>query len=65
MTLREFMAGKTACIVSHRVASVAHCAQIVVMDAGRIVELGTADELMEAKGYYADIHAQQSVLLSG
>jgi ABC-type multidrug transport system fused ATPase/permease subunit len=64
-TLREFMAGKTACIVSHRVASVAHCAQIVVMDAGRIVELGTADELMEAKGYYADIHAQQSVLLSG
>lgn len=61
-TLRSFMKGGTAVIVSHRVGSVTDCGRLLVMDNGRIVEEGDPKVLVDAHGYFADIYRQQSAL---
>lgn len=57
--LRRFARGRTTVIVSHRVASVQHAEQIIVMDEGRIVERGTHEQLMQTGKLYAGLAAQQ------
>jgi len=52
-TLRSLKGGRTIVLVTHRLKSVVGCDQVFVMDAGRIVERGTHDELLERNGYYA------------
>ncbi|MEV7996764.1 ABC transporter ATP-binding protein [Streptomyces sp. NPDC086077] len=47
--------GRTALIVAHRLSQAATADRIVVMDAGRVVETGTHDELRAAQGRYAAI----------
>jgi subfamily B ATP-binding cassette protein MsbA len=60
VALREAMAGRTAITVSHRVASVADCGRVLVMDQGRIIEEGAPAKLLAAGGYFAEIFARQS-----
>ena len=45
--------GKTVLVIAHRLRTVAGADKIVVLDAGRVVEQGTHDRLMEADGLYA------------
>ena len=59
-TLRRVLLGRSAIVISHRASSVAHCQQIVVLDAGRTVEQGSAAELLALPGYFSAIHKQQS-----
>jgi len=53
--LREAMAGRTTFIVAHRLSTIALADEIVVMDAGRIVDRGTHEELLAGCGFYREI----------
>lgn len=53
--------GQTRIIVSHRSSAVRHADEIVVLDAGRIVERGTHDELVAKGGRYTDLLMRQEI----
>jgi ABC-type multidrug transport system fused ATPase/permease subunit len=53
--LREAMAGRTTFIVAHRLSTISLADEIVVMDAGRIVDRGAHDELLERCPLYAEL----------
>ena len=50
---------RTTLVIAHRLSTVVHAEQILVMDHGRIVERGTHDELLQAGGHYAQMWALQ------
>jgi len=57
--LREIMRGRTTIFISHRVSTVRNASQIAVLYGGRIVELGTHEELLAREGYYTDLYNKQ------
>lgn len=57
--LREVMQGRTTIFISHRVSTVRNADTIAVLHGGRIVELGTHDELLAIEGYYTDLYNKQ------
>jgi ATP-binding cassette subfamily B multidrug efflux pump len=58
--LLPFLRGKTLILISHRISTLKTADRIVVLEAGRIAQLGSHKELLEQKGFYADIyHLQQ------
>ena len=57
--LREVMQGRTTIFISHRVSTVRNADQIAVLHGGRIVELGTHEELLVLNGYYTDLYNKQ------
>ena len=57
--LKDVMRDRTSVLISHRVAAVKGADQIAVVDAGRIVECGTHDQLLAKGGLYADLYASQ------
>jgi len=59
-SLFDLMEGKTVIAIAHRLSTIAQLDRLVVMDQGRIVETGTHDELVEAKGIYSDLWSRQS-----
>src|SRR5579885_2646223 len=57
--LRELMRDRTTIFISHRVSTVRNADRIAVLHGGRIVELGTHEELILRNGYYSDLYNKQ------
>ena len=57
--LHELMRGRTTIFISHRVSTVQNADRIAVLHDGRIVEIGTHDELLARKGYYTGLYNKQ------
>jgi ATP-binding cassette, subfamily B, multidrug efflux pump len=57
--LREIMRDRTTIFISHRVSTVRNADRIAVLYEGRIVEIGTHDQLLAQNGYYTDLYNKQ------
>ncbi|WP_345122928.1 ABC transporter ATP-binding protein [Dactylosporangium darangshiense] len=57
--LSEALTGRTALVIAHRLSTIRDADQILVVDAGRIVERGTHDSLVTAGGLYAELYRTQ------
>jgi len=51
--------GRTSIIIAHRLATIKKADKILVMDAGKVVEMGTHKELLKKGGYYNDLYEAQ------
>lgn len=51
----------TRIVVAHRLSTIRQCDRIIVLDGGKIIEDGTYDELIEAKGFFAELVERQRV----
>jgi subfamily B ATP-binding cassette protein MsbA len=57
--LSRLMKNRTTLVIAHRLSTVEHADQIAVLDAGRVVEQGTHQELLARGGQYAALHRLQ------
>jgi len=58
--LNEAAQGRTTIAVAHRLSTVAHADQIIVLDDGHVAEQGSHEELLTAGGLYAELWAKQA-----
>ena len=57
--LEQFYKGRTVVVVAHRLSTVKNADQIIVLDAGKIVEQGTHEELIARQGAYYNLVKNQ------
>ena len=60
--MRKICAGRTVFIIAHRLSAVRHADRIITIEAGRLVEDGSHDELIKKAGRYAMLHQIQAGL---
>lgn len=63
--LKQLLAGRTALLISHRLAALQHADQVIVLDSGRVAERGTHPDLLAAGGLYAQLYEQQLLAVEG
>ena len=57
--LSTLMKGRTTLVIAHRLSTVENADRIIVLDQGRIIEMGNHRELLERGGLYAALHGMQ------
>lgn len=58
--ITKVLAGRTSFIIAHRLSTIRHADRILVVSAGKVVESGTHEELIAAKGQYYKLYTVQS-----
>jgi ATP-binding cassette subfamily B protein len=59
--MARLMRGRTTFVIAHRLSTIRDAHTILVMNRGSIVEQGTHDELLAARGFYYDLYQSQFV----
>lgn len=57
--MTELMKGRTSFVIAHRLSTIRDANLILVMNKGSIIEMGSHDELLARKGFYADLYNSQ------
>jgi subfamily B ATP-binding cassette protein MsbA len=57
--LEAFAAGRTVIVIAHRISTIEHADQVVVLDAGRVLEQGKVQDLVRSGGYFSRLYALQ------
>jgi ABC-type multidrug transport system fused ATPase/permease subunit len=57
--LRILLKGRTSFVIAHRLSTIREADLVLVLEAGRVVERGTHDELLERGGLYAELYRRQ------
>jgi ATP-binding cassette subfamily B protein len=55
----KLMEGRTSFVIAHRLSTIKNADKILVLKDGDIIEMGTHNELMNRKGFYADLYRSQ------
>ena len=58
--LRQFAKGRTLVVIAHRLSTVEAADLVVVIDGGRVIEVGPPSALLSAKGAFARMHGLQT-----
>ena len=57
--LEELLRGRTSFVIAHRLSTIRHADQVIALKDGQIIERGTHDELLAARGFYYDLYMSQ------
>lgn len=57
--LEELLRGRTSFVIAHRLSTIRHADQVLALRDGQIVEQGTHEELLRARGFYYDLYMSQ------
>jgi ABC-type multidrug transport system fused ATPase/permease subunit len=57
--LHKLLAGRTSLVIAHRLSTIRAADEVLVLDAGRIVERGSHTELLRKRGHYFELYQQQ------
>ena len=59
--LSELLHGKTVLVIAHRMRTIANADKVVVLDKGKVVEMGSPEQLLEEKGAFYHLAMKQNV----
>jgi ATP-binding cassette subfamily B protein len=57
--LKELLRGRTSFVIAHRLSTIREADQVLVIDHGQIIERGTHETLLAARGFYYDLYMSQ------
>lgn len=59
VALEQLLRGRTSFVIAHRLSTIRHADQLLVLKDGQIIEQGTHQQLLKAKGFYHDLYMSQ------